>query len=280
MLRNLLVSGKKIYLVSGNHDCSARGDKVSSFTLLARVLSAEFEEQVTVFDIGQSGPVPAGWVVAHCQNVDLFQLELEKVLAMEYPPEYLFLHCNYASPFLAHSDNSLNLTEEMAQKLAALGITSVLGHEHQARAALKGKVVLLGNQVSSSVADCLNNNTKHAHVLRDGVLTKVETWNKDSEAGYAEVDWQDLATAPERAFIRVAGKASAAQASDVINAIAAFRQTSQAFVVTNAVQVAGIAEIADLPEQFEAASAFDVLDFIKKHLDADEVAVVESLLKD
>lgn len=281
ILAETIDRGKHIILVAGNHDNSPRGGKVSSFTALCEVLQSRSSAgRVTVYDVGQSGPVPGGWVIPHCANQDLFNIELQKVLELDFPPEFLFLHANYDNNFAVNADHSLNVSMEQAAAISAGGTTLVFAHEHQARADLGGKVVVLGNQWPTSVSDCLNNDKKFAHVLRGGQLTKLETWDKDSEAGYAEVNWTDLDDALEVSFIRVSGTASSAQASDAVNAVAAFRQSSNAFVITNAVKVEGIAEIEELPAQFEAAKAFDVLSFIKQHLDADEIAVVEQLLKD
>lgn len=285
LLREWLVAGNKLRLVAGNHDNSPRGNKISAFTMLAQVLKGEFGEEVQVFDIGQSGPVPGGWVIAHCANQDLFNAELDRVLALPVAPEVLYLHANYDNNFAVEADHSLNVSRDVAKAIAARGTTLVFAHEHQAKQDLGGKVVVLGNQWPTSIADCLGNDEKFAHVFDTDVITgepaitKVRTWDRGCPVGYTEVEWTDLAEAPG-GFVRITGKATAAQASDVMNLVAAFRQRSDAFVVANAVQIEGIAEVQDLPAQFEATKAFDVLAFIKQHLDADEIVAVEALLKD
>ena len=282
VLTEWLDKGHHLVLVAGNHDNSPRADKVSSFTALGAVLKESYKHSVKVIDVGQSGWVDNDTLaIAHCANQDLFNLEIAK--ALKACPRNLLVHCNYANGFAAESDHSLNLSMEQAAELANNGTRVIFAHEHQAREDLNGKVVVLGNQHPTSVSDCLGNSHKYAHILgdedhgSDGALTKVETWREDGS--FVLADWQDLADVDGQ-FVRVTGTATAAQASDVVNAIAAFRQRSDAFVITNAVRVEGIAEIDELPEQFEVAKAFDVLNFICDQLDPSEVETVNSLLKD
>jgi UDP-2,3-diacylglucosamine pyrophosphatase LpxH len=282
---NILVQwcseGKVVTFVAGNHDNSARGDKVSSFTMLSEVLLNTFSTRVWIRDIGQAGRINDDvYAIAHCANQDLFNIELNKALGLRMT--HLLLHANYHNNFAVESDHSLNVSMEQAAEFANKGVTLVFAHVHQACEDLGGKVVVLGNQFPSSISDCLGNDAKYAHILKDGVLTKVKTWDRDQEGGFVEVDWANLSntTVIGDGFVRVVGRATAAQASDVINAIAAFRQRSDAFVVSNGVHVEGIAEIGDLPASFEVAKAFDTLAFIRGELEPAEVEAVNKLLED
>ena len=277
---------KRLTLISGNHDNSMRGDKVSAFTMLATILGNTFPDNVEVLDIGQPRYVEPGvYAIPHCANQDLFDLELKK--ALDLAPEWLLLHCNLNNTFAQRSDHSLDLSEEWANKFEEVGTRILMAHEHQAREVRN--VVVLGNQFSTSIADCLGNDVKFAYILVGGHLSKVETWSRGGDDGYLEIDWRDLRSEWEKlgvsvpaGFVRIVGNASSAEAAQVMNAIAAFRKAAPAtlFVVTNAVVVEGIAEVDELPEKFRAAEKFDVLDFIRKQFETDEMAVIETLLKD
>lgn len=271
-------AAKNLGLVAGNHDHSARGNKVSSFEMLALVLKQEYPDSVNVIGIDQWDGNQEFVVLAHCSNQDVFDAKLKEILGLNESFKYLLLHANFDNNFAAQSDHSLNVSREMAAKFIERGVKLVFAHEHQARREMDGNVIVLGNQWPTSISDCLNNSAKYAHLLDDGEIQKVMTWHDNDSAGYIEVEWTDLSTDTGAKFIRVVGEASAAQSSEVINKIAKFRQSSYAFVVSNAVKIDGIVAAEELPEAFEATKKFDVLDFVRKHLDADEYAVVEDLL--
>ena len=283
----LLNRGDFLTLVAGNHDHSPKGSKVSSFEMLAEVLSKQFGPRVQVVGIDQWAQVVPGVIaLAHCSNQDLFNLKLEEIeknlldLDNDGDTVHVLVHANYDNNFAVESDHSLNIDREMARRLTAAGCKLVFAHVHQARTTLAGKVVILGNQWPTSVADCLGNDRKFAHVLRDGTLTPVETWAAAGVVGsFKEIDWRDLQES-NADFVRVVGQASSNEASDVINAISSFRQKSECMVITNAVQIDGVAEAEALPATFEAVKKFDVLDFMSKHLDPDEMSVVRELMTD
>jgi len=278
-----LSQGRKLYLVAGNHDHSAKALRVSSFQMLCEVLKGQFKDLVTVIGIDEYTALGQTKVIAlaHCSNQDMFNLNLGKLLGSVVKGDILLLHANFDNNFAAQSDHSLNVTRQQAADFKTRGVTLVFAHEHQARASMGGSVVVLGNQWPTSIVDCLGNDKKFAHVIdSDNDITPIETWSRDGMSGYAEIDWRELTTlgGGNADFIRIVGQASANEASDVINSIAKFRTQSEAFVVTNAVKIEGMVEIADLPETFEATKAFDVMEFISRHLDAEEMVVVTGLI--
>lgn len=280
----LMASGNTLHLVPGNHDVSAKGDKLSSFHFMAEILVAQFGDRVKAYGHEFSEVAEALYTVPHCMNQDLFELELEKALAA--PPGTLLLHCNVMNPFADKADHSLNLQEEWCQRLTARHHL-IVAHEHQRRSISMGKgISVLGNQWPSSVADCLSlagqRGEKFAHVWADGVVRDViATWVQlDDVDGFAEVDWTDLAEAPARGFIRVTGHATAEAAADVITAIAKFRSKSPAFVVTNAVAVEGINNMGALTEtSLEAIQSFNVLGALLELLEPEERKTIEEILK-
>lgn len=283
----------RLTLIAGNHDWQPKASKVSSFELLGTVLKGEFAGRCVVVGIDQCARLNDGvWALAHCSNQEEFEAKL-KFLAGEqangFPGQmmlnkgdYLILHANFDNNFAAQSDHSLNVSREAARLFTDRGINLIFAHEHQAREVKlsDGEVIVMGNQWPTSISDCLNNDRKHYHTLQSGVILKYETWSHSYNGGFAEIGWRDLGTAvlPEVVkFVRVVGDAVSTESSEVISAIASFRSKSQVFVVSNAVKIDGIAQAEALPDSFEATKAFDVMDFISKHLDANQMKVVRTL---
>lgn len=266
-------TGKDLYLVSGNHDESKSSTNFSSFQFLAKLLSEASEGQYpgTVTHIERTGQMtPYGYVISHMVNQDLFNLELSKV------PEcaYLFVHCNYDNHFAVESDHSLNMSREQAESLPVKHI--VFAHEHNQREELKGKVVVIGNQFPSSIADCLHSETKRMmHIDLNG-FKFIETWRADAD--FAEIDWQNLEDTGAR-FIRVVGTATSAEAAQVVTAIAKFRSQSSALVISNAVTVEGQDSTEEINLTHEQINNFNVMEALLEILTPDEGAKITKLME-
>ena len=275
---------RRICLVPGNHCLSKASHNLSSFELMSRLLQGQFGEQVKYAQGGvwaQDGV----YVISHVPNQELFDLEIDRV---PDGVKFLMLHANFDSVFACAADHSINLSREQAKKLKARGITMVLGHEHQGRELMGGKVVIAGNQVPSSVSDCLSHGdaqkggTKRATLLNpdDGTYQFVTTWTPDDAEGwYATIDWRELKDVQEegRGFIRVEGAALAAEASDVIKAISSFRQRSKSFVVTNAVKVEQVEGLSDIADSIEDVRGVNVVELLLEMLDPKQKLAVQAL---
>lgn len=267
----------RLVLGRGNHDWSKDSAKLSSFDFVSRILVAQFNRvqvvtEPTFIDEGI-------YMIPHLANQDIFNLALDNV-----PTEakMVLLHANWANEFRGQRDHSLSVPEETARKLVDAGKVLVFGHEHQAKRYMEDRVIITGNQWPSSVADCLDNpeNLKHAHVIdSDLSITKINTWSGWVE--YADVAWDALgetAIVPGVKFVRISGQATSEQAGEVVKAIAAYRKTSDAFVVTNAVKVDGVTDMEALPQSMEEIKGFDVLGYLYENLEEPQVAAVKALL--
>jgi len=280
----LTMSTKNVELAAGNHDVGKRNDRLSSFDLLAQLLGSRFGNQVKVIKetTYSDGNVH---IIPHMMNQDLFDIELENALTLE--PGYLLLHANVNNLFAEEPDHSLNVSEEWLKKLTKLH-TVIFAHEHQAKkfkyAGYENGVVVLGNQWPSSVADCLTHGTaqkdgrKYAHILSESGLEAIQTWDRESD--FVEMDWTSLEETEAR-FIRVTGKASGEQASEVISALSKYRQKSKAFVIGNSVAIAGMKGMEDLSTiTFEKLVSIDVLGELLKILTPEEGQAIKELLED
>ena len=180
----------------------------------------------------------------------------------------------------------MNVSEAQALEFTKKGVTLIHAHEHQPRVEIPhgtpadgGSVVCLGNQIPTSVADALGNSSKYYWTLDGNGLQKFECWKVGGDNGYQAIDWRDLnQSATGAKFIRVVGDAVNAEAAQVIDAIHRFRQKSNAFVITNAVKIEGIADIESLPFTFEAAKKFDVMEFVYGQLNEAEAEVIRGIV--
>ena len=163
------------------------------------------------------------------------------------------------------------------------GVDLLFAHEHHHRREIPhgtpadgGSVVCLGNQIPTSVSDVLGRADKFYWELWEEGLRKHRFW--EAKDNYAELDWRSLPQDSPAKFIRVVGDAVNAEAAQVIDAIHRFRQKSNAFVITNAVKIEGIADIESLPATFEAAKKFDVMEFVYGQLNEAEAEVIRGIV--
>lgn len=276
--------GNTVHLIPGNHDLSKNSMNLGSFQLLAHLLVLRFPSMVFYLPGGNWISEGDGiYAISHVANQELFELALSN---LPDNVKVLLLHCNFDNVFAGQSDHSLNLSREQAKVLTKRGITIVMGHEHQGRTLMNDKVILVGNQFPTSVSDCLvhgdgqKDGRKYALVIDGDDMELVPTWSfKDDVGGFREVDWRDLANAPDGPlFIRVSGEASASEAPSVIKAISKFRQNSKAFVITNGVKVEGVAGADELAQSVEDIRSVDVLEMLIETLDEAQAACVRKLL--
>jgi len=239
---------------------------MSSFQFLGKLLRRSFPSRYVHIEVPTL--TPYGYVIPHLANQDLFDAALEATPECEL----VFLHANYDNGFAQNSDQSLNVTREQAAALPCKHV--IFGHEHHGRRL--GKVLIPGNQQASSVADWISPGDKYSITVSDG---KVHfNCEASRSAEYTELNWRDLKET-EHKFIRVVGNAAQEEAHEVVNAISAFRRTAEAFVITNAVQVATAEGLStDFESTLAAAKGFDVIKCLLGTLDEEEKTVVESLL--
>lgn len=254
---------KTLYLVPGNHDVARSSNVMGSFFLLAHLLKGRYPDNVELLDKPQM--TPYGYVIPHLPNQELFNLAVERVPECDF----LFVHCNIGNNFAAQSDQSLNLEWEQIAACKAKHI--VCAHEHHGRQL--GKVTIPGNQIATSVADWLSPGDKQFAVIDDGKLNLHTCARRADE--FVEMPWHDLADT-DVPFVRVGGNATAAQASEALAAVAAYRRRSPALVVTNAVKVES-AEGGSFESAVQDMVGFDVMGMLRGVLTADEIKILESL---
>ena len=253
----------RLFLVAGNHDLSKSSEVYSSFDLLCAILTDMHGERVVT--VKQPMMTDYGYVIPHLPNQEAFDAALAKVPQCEY----LFLHCNYDNFFATHSDQSLNISKEQVAAVPAK--TIVIAHEHQTK--LEGKVVIPGNQIASSVSDWLHADTKKFVQIGSDGLTLTDCATAAEE--FTELDWKHLVdvTAP---FVRVTGEATAAQAAEVVSALAKFREVSSSLVITNAVKIA-TASTTEEAVSLEGVRSYNIWDTLARLLTPADFQVLKDL---
>lgn len=255
-----------LILSAGNHDENRADHLPSSFRNLCRYLERFHEDQVFVVTdapayLPHSGGRRDACCVPHMPNQTLFDDALGSVLQDSRRPDVCFVHCNYDNFFAVQADHSLNISPEMAAKFGERGIQLVFAHEHNARDL--GNVKIIGNQIPSSIADCLDPNPakQYATLDQDG---RLETHDFIRVADvYAEVDWRSDEL-PDRKFIRISGEAEYEEAAAVVQKVAEWRRSSDAFVIANAVKIGTLS--TEINTSDVQAEGFDVWQELMKHL--------------
>jgi metallophosphoesterase superfamily enzyme len=262
-----------LYLAEGNHDLSKNSANMCSLEFVVGALNSE---RVILVDSPMEIVGHGIYIIPHVANQDMFDMELVK--AAELKDTLILVHANYDNNFTLQSDHSLNVSREEALKVIENNNTLMFGHVHQ-QARPHDRIIVAGNQWPSSVADCLGNTTKQAFIFSPSSrsVNSVQTWTR--EGSFIELPWEELEYVGEYEFVRVVGKCPTEQAAEMLAAISKYRQRSTAFVVTNAVSVAGVADMADLPASLETVKGFDVLGYLYENLDEEQVKVVKGLLE-
>lgn len=246
--------GNTLYLVAGNHDLSTDSANISSFENLCVYLREVLKDRVVEIRGGyyRNGSTA---VVPHMPNQKLFDAELDELLASD-GIEYVLLHCNYDNHFAKEADHSLNVSAERAAEFAAKGIQLVFAHEHKPRDV--GNCRIIGNQIPSSIADCLDNDIKRYATLGEDGLT-YHTFGLVNDI-YREIDWKDVHRSIYKPFVRVTGTAEFHEAAEVLEVLSEARKLHpSAYVIGNAVKVGNVSFESDTPDVLESIDIYKMV---------------------
>jgi len=95
---------------------------------------------------------------------------------------------------------------------------------------------------------------------------------------FVELDWREPYQGDHK-FIRLTGNATAEEASEVVNVIASLRKASDAFVISNAVKIEGVADFEAITQMsFEDIKKINVLDMLLEEFNDAERNVIKELL--
>jgi DNA repair exonuclease SbcCD nuclease subunit len=195
--------------IMGNHDVTNRSDSMGTMELLHPLYDIvpavmgkckphhEYEGDAVLV------------LIPHTNSQELFEETLAGLKKKDTPdhrPNILLLHCNYESPWELNA-TTLNLTRETAKKLLEIYDYILIGHEHNYREDLDGRVILLGNTHPTNFGD-ISDKYRWSYTV-DGGLEKTLVWEKEKH--YEKVDpFAEEDIDSSRQFIEVEGDVEAA----------------------------------------------------------------------
>lgn len=253
-----------LYNSAGNHDLAKSSNVMSSFQFLGRLLTRQFPSRYV--HIEQPTMTTYGYVIPHLANQDLFNQALSAMPAVHR----LFLHCNLGNKFAETADQSLNLSLPVLESLPCE--SAILGHEHKHRTV--GKALVVGNQIATSVADWLGPDKYYLDIALSAELCCCA----EKQTEFIQQDWHSLAVTDHK-FVQVTGTADANQAFEVVSAINKFRKLSDAFVVSNSVDVTAD-DGSVFSANLESVKAFSIMKSLKESLTAKEYDKIKELVHD
>lgn len=247
-------------VLAGNHDLTNVADSIGSLQVVDELL-----EDTTVItcpdftqpfvEYGELEGMDLAFIPHH-PTQELFDEAVDNVVKDDRILRAIFLHCNYENDMAHGSDTSLNLTRKQAEALLGVADYVFLGHEHEPRSLLDGRLVILGNTFPTSFSDISD---KYCYDLTPDSLTKSCLW--EARTGYAELKYngEEFPKIPTDAqFIEVTGKTTMEKAVDLAEYLREVWEVSHALLVRNNVtvtsdysQTAEVVDFEKLPDEIE-----------------------------
>lgn len=210
-------------IIAGNHDLPNRADAVPSLGVLAHALNAD-RNMVVCTDVGETMIYAcnidgiAVTSIPHHSSQDLFEQAIDD--ACSFGGEIVCLHANFESPYTDGVNTSLNLTTELAAKLLTEFKYIVMGHEHNHRWEMDGRLLILGNTHPTSFSD-ISHKYAWRYDTENSQFYKSHLWNMDYF--YTKIEVTDLLDGlsevdipPMIEFIEVVGKVHSTQESHTL----------------------------------------------------------------
>lgn len=189
VLQGLQVAAKCDLILAGNHDLANREGTKTSIEIVEEVhknLSRAEVSEVLVDYYDDDGVEFT--VIPHHSSQDLFDQAIEKACnEAKVIKDIVFLHCNFDNPF-AQNDASLNLSVEQAEALLVGHKYIVMGHEHNHRWEMQGRLLICGNTHPTSFSDI--GDKFYWNYTSDDGFTNERIWSK--EDSYFRVPLQEL----------------------------------------------------------------------------------------
>lgn len=232
-------------ILAGNHDMSNDATLRGSLDVLTELL----EDAVIPKQGDMSKPsyfalefegMATCWIPHHATQ-QLFDEAIDKVIESGGKWRAIFLHCNYENPHTEGHDISLNLTKAQAQALLEISDYVFLGHEHQPRELMKGRLVIMGNTFPTSFADISD---KYYYDLTPTGLTKTKLWDMQENYKVIKYDANKIPKIPKADFIDIQGEITPEQGADLAEYISQCWETSGALMIRNSTSVVAETDLA------------------------------------
>lgn len=202
------------YILAGNHDVVNILGRKGTLDIVGtvfdgKVIAHKFGKpnlRAVYMSVPPTDDTPMIVMVPHHSNQKLFEEALEacEVVAEAHPGKSILIsHCNYNSDFIK-DDVALNMTQRHAKKLLKSFEYIFLGHEHNHRTDLDGRLIVVGSPHPTNFGDISDKFV----VSWDGEGHPVmkQTWSKSKH--YLEVHWANLAEnlTPDHQWVKLTGE--------------------------------------------------------------------------
>lgn len=178
ILKGLTVAKQCDLVVSGNHDESNRENTRTSIELVGEVTKNLVRVDTSCVLVESYDDDNFSFsVIPHHSSQDLFDQAINQACEGE-KEDLLFLHCNFNNPF-AQNDASLNLSTEQAELLLQRFKYIVLGHEHNHRWEMDGRLLILGNTHPTNFGD-IGDKYYWDYSPKSGFI-KTKIWDKSTQ---------------------------------------------------------------------------------------------------
>ena len=233
-------------ILAGNHDSLNQADAVGSLDVVGElcedttiVKALEFDKPC--YEQGELEGMSLAFIPHH-PSQELFDTALlhftEAANAADTCGEKLravFLHCNYENSMTDGHDTSLNLTKAQAEALLEISDYIFIGHEHQPRELLDGRLIICGNIHPTSFSDISD---KYYYDLTADSLEKTLCWSQADNSAKIEYTGDIFPTIPEGVdFIDITGQITSEKGADLAEYVRECWEVANPLMVRNNVAI-------------------------------------------
>lgn len=194
-------------VVGGNHDDTNRIDDRSSMDIVSSVCDSVLMTETGKVTVHEGLEFESGevlTVIPHHASQELFEQAIDE--ACSHKGDIVLLHCNFNNPFVEDIDTALNLTIDQAERLLKCYSFIVIGHEHNTRWEMNGRLLALGNIHPTGFSDISSKYVWHFDKTKENPWSQTKVWDKAS--GHMVLDASDIYDLPEEEFVIEDGAAA------------------------------------------------------------------------
>lgn len=247
-------------VLAGNHDSLNEKDTIGSLIVVEAlcdntdvIICPEFNVPFVMY--GNLEGMDLAFIPHHASQ-ESFDSAVEMVINVKAQPlRAVFLHCNYENPMTEGSDTALNLTKAQAYSLLNRCDYVFLGHEHEPRQLLDGRLIILGNTHPTSFSDISN---KFYYDLSKDTLAHTKIWSMKEKFAQLKYDGKTFPKIPEATILDITGEITMEQGVDLAEYVRGCWEDPNRLMVRNNVSIVsesqGILEAMDfdrLPDEIE-----------------------------
>lgn len=270
-------------VLAGNHDVVSRADKLGSLELADHLgmngiaINVYGEAMVFSETFGDTEFV----LLPHVADQEMFVTALKTLLESGRSAKHkvLLLHCNVGNDMVRGVDGALNLDLDLAKQLLSNFDYIFVGHEHDPKTYLDGKLVVLGNTLPLTFGEISDRYIYEFDTIA-GTFTKEKIWDKATR--YVELTAEELIAEEgvcsyHADFIDVTGTVGVNQLAPLARAfVTLWKVNPYVLMIRNAVEV----QQGNAPT-VKVTGKVDLAEIIRKALEGSDLApLFDELVKE